>query len=103
MNKEHTTETNAKSPIPKKKSQGRKWKAGIGLLMAAFLLQILARRLSGFGQWYAVTVYPILVRDVWPVPFFRGGAWPVRLPCGNRPPGDFPHTKGVKMWAGRGA
>lgn len=64
MNKEHTTETNAKSPIPKKKSQGRKWKAGIGLLMAAFLLQILARRLSGFGQWYAVTVYPILVRVI---------------------------------------
>ena len=64
MNKEHTPETNAKSPIPKKKSQGRKWKAGIGLLMAAFLLQILARRLSGFGQWYAVTVYPILVRVI---------------------------------------
>lgn len=31
------------------------------LLGIAFLLQILARQIPGFGQWYAVTVYPVFV------------------------------------------
>lgn len=30
------------------------------LFGSAFMLQILARRIGGFGQWYAVTVYPLL-------------------------------------------
>lgn len=35
----------------------------MGLLLAAIsvALQFLARNVSGFGQWYAVTVYPLLV------------------------------------------
>lgn len=34
---------------------------GGGILFgAAFLLQLLARNMRGFGQWYAVTVYPFL-------------------------------------------
>ena len=38
-----------------------RWKAGAGLLTGALLLQLLARFMPGFGQWYAVTVYPVLV------------------------------------------
>ncbi len=34
------------------------------LFAAALVLQISARRVPGFGQWYAVTVYPVLVRLV---------------------------------------
>lgn len=30
------------------------------LLLASVILQLAARNISGFGQWYAVTVYPIL-------------------------------------------
>lgn len=33
-----------------------------GLLLAALLLQILARGDSGFAEWYAVSVYPVLMR-----------------------------------------
>ena len=31
------------------------------LLGISFLLQILARQVPGFGQWYAVTIYPFFV------------------------------------------
>ncbi len=31
------------------------------LLVIAFTLQILAREVTGFGQWYAVTIYPFFV------------------------------------------
>ncbi len=39
------------------------WKlyTGAGFLAAAALLQAAARNLPGFGEWYAVTVYPVLV------------------------------------------
>lgn len=30
------------------------------LFVAAFVLQLLARKIGGFGQWYAVTFYPLL-------------------------------------------
>ena len=34
--------------------------AGV-LFLAALLLQLAARNIPGFGQWYAVTIYPVLV------------------------------------------
>lgn len=40
---------------------GRRVFAGAVLLTGAFVLQTAARNLEGFGQWYAVTVYPVLV------------------------------------------
>ena len=40
---------------------GRRVFAGAVLLIGAFVLQTAARNLEGFGQWYAVTVYPVLV------------------------------------------
>lgn len=43
------------------KSRGWKKKmvSGAALLAAAVVLQVAARTIPGFGQWYAVTVYPI--------------------------------------------
>ena len=35
--------------------------AGCGLFTASFLLLYVARNVTGFAQWYAVTVYPVLV------------------------------------------
>ena len=35
--------------------------AGCGLFTASFLLLYVARSVEGFAQWYAVTVYPVLV------------------------------------------
>ncbi len=37
------------------------WTAGGTLLLAAALLQLAARKFTGFAQWYAVTVYPLIV------------------------------------------
>lgn len=37
------------------------WTAGGTLLLAAALLQLAARKFIGFAQWYAVTVYPLIV------------------------------------------
>lgn len=38
----------------------------LGLLfsLSFFLLQLAARRLQGFGEWYAVTIYPVLENSV---------------------------------------
>lgn len=33
----------------------------LGLLGTAGVLQLLARRVAGFGEWYAVTIYPVIV------------------------------------------
>lgn len=33
----------------------------LGLLGTAGVLQLLARRVAGFGEWYAVTIYPMIV------------------------------------------
>ncbi len=41
-----------------------RWITGAGMLAAALILQLLARFVPGFGQWYAVTVYPALVLAV---------------------------------------
>ncbi len=35
--------------------------AGCGLFAVSFLLLYMARKIDGFAQWYAVTIYPILV------------------------------------------
>lgn len=46
--------------------KGRKWhlrkrtQLGFILLAASIFLQMAARALPGFGQWYAVTIYPLL-------------------------------------------
>ncbi len=40
---------------------GRRVLAGAVLLMAAGILQVTARRVSGFGEWYATAVYPWIV------------------------------------------
>lgn len=40
----------------------REWILWGGLLLAALVLQILARGESGFAEWYAVSVYPWLMR-----------------------------------------
>lgn len=37
------------------------WTAGGTLLLAAALLQLAARKFTGFAQWYAITVYPLIV------------------------------------------
>ncbi|MFR5601264.1 MAG: DUF3810 domain-containing protein [Lachnospiraceae bacterium] len=47
-----------------KKRIKREWIAGVILLAAAGVLQLLARCVDGFGQWYAVTIYPVLVRVI---------------------------------------
>lgn len=38
--------------------------AGSLFLAISLILQITARRVPGFGQWYAVTIYPVLVRII---------------------------------------
>ena len=38
--------------------------AGMVFWLEAFLLQLAARQTPGFGQWYAVTVYPVLVKTM---------------------------------------
>lgn len=35
-----------------------------GLLLVSLVLQILARRAAGFAEWYAVWIYPFLVRGI---------------------------------------
>lgn len=37
---------------------------GVLLFMAALLLQIAARSIRGFGQWYASVIYPVLVQVI---------------------------------------
>lgn len=37
------------------------WALGGILLLLAALLQLAARKLNGFGQWYATTIYPLIV------------------------------------------
>ena len=34
---------------------------GVFLLVLAGILQFAARKIPGFGQWYAVTIYPWIV------------------------------------------
>lgn len=41
-----------------------KWAAGSFLMSAALLLQLLARRVPGFAEVYARTIYPVLVRII---------------------------------------
>lgn len=52
----------------KKTAEKKAWKyrlaAGGTLLFAALLLQLAARGFSGFGEWYANAVYPLLVHTV---------------------------------------
>lgn len=36
-------------------------RAAVVLFLSAVLLQLAARNLPGFGQWYAVTIYPVFV------------------------------------------
>ena len=43
---------------------GKKMRAGCLLLAASLLLQAAARSASGFGQWYTVTVYPVLIETI---------------------------------------
>lgn len=43
---------------------GRRVLAGVFFLAGAALLQAAARNAEGFGQWYAVTVYPVLVGSI---------------------------------------
>lgn len=38
--------------------------AGFILLLAFLILQLAARRVSGFGEWYAVTIYPLLTGSI---------------------------------------
>lgn len=50
-------------------------KAAAALGLAAVILQVAARRLPGFGQWYAAAVYPVIVRvyaRVWSIVPFSG-------------------------------
>lgn len=47
--------------MPFSKKDANYIKAGILLLILTGVLQITARRVPGFGQWYAVTVYPWIV------------------------------------------
>lgn len=45
-----------------KMKQSKIWLfASCGLFIASFLLLYVARNVTGFAQWYAVTVYPVLV------------------------------------------
>lgn len=50
---------NKKNPFSK--ADVRYIRIGILLLAAAGMLQLGARRIPGFGQWYAETVYPVIV------------------------------------------
>lgn len=38
--------------------------AAVYLLAAAGILQVLARQVAGFGEWYAIHIYPVIV-NVW--------------------------------------
>ncbi len=65
--KEIGIETGVGSAIGNRRENGREGKtgekflAGGVLLLAAGMLLFAARRFSGFAEWYAVTVYPVLV------------------------------------------
>lgn len=43
------------------KAEGKKYGAGFFLLVLSFFLQLAARRVSGFGEWYGTRIYPLLV------------------------------------------
>lgn len=47
--------------VPFSKKDLRYLKISIFLLISAGILQFLARQVPGFGQWYAVTIYPVIV------------------------------------------
>lgn len=43
------------------KRQKVKLMAGITLLILSLFLQLAARHISGFGEWYGTRIYPVLV------------------------------------------
>ena len=57
MHRSHSANTTDHRRLP----HPSPWALGGFLLLSAALLQLAARKLTGFGQWYAVTVYPAIV------------------------------------------
>ncbi len=66
-NQERFSKKNSESSEGKKPAQGREKRLlliSLFMFLAALALQAAARAIPGFGEWYAVTIYPVIVGSV---------------------------------------